>query len=305
MKSNRGLLGRIYKAVLNPRLLITYLVIHNSYLFPDDKRYLLLLHKLFTKRKMDLEHPQTYSEKLNWLKLHDRNPEYTIMVDKVKAKEWVSQRIGSQYIIPTIGVWENPELIDFDSLPNKFVLKCNHNSGAGMCICRDKSSLDKNSVIKELRKGLKEDYFMAYREWPYKHVPRRVLAERFMEDDVSGSDLTDYKFFCFNGEPYMMYISQDYSENPTTDFFDMDFNRLPIRMKDPNSDKDVSKPASFDEMKRLARALSKGVPHLRVDFYLINNRIFFGELTFFHNAGFTVIKPKEWDIRIGEMIKLP
>ena len=239
------------------------------------------------------------------MKLNDRNPEYTIMVDKVKAKGWVSERIGSQYIIPTIGVWERPEDIDFESLPNKFVLKCNHNSGTGMVICRDKSTLNKEEVIKELNKGLNEDYYLFYREWPYKNVPRRILAEQFMEDESGNPDLIDYKFFCFNGKPYMMYISQDHSEHPTTDFYDMDFQRLPIRMRDPNSEDVVNKPEQFEEMKRLATVLCKDVPHLRVDFYLINGKVYFGELTFFHNAGFSVIKPEEWDVRIASMISLP
>lgn len=300
-----GILKRLIKVKSNPRLLFTYLIIHNSYLFPNDTNYLKLLHKLYTRRPLDLKSPKSFSEKLNWLKLYNRIPEYSIMVDKVKAKEWVSERIGTQYIIPTIGVWERPEDIDFDSLPNRFVLKCNHNSGTGMFICRDKTHLDKKSVIRGLHKGLHENYYSYYREWPYKDVPRRVLAESFLEDKSGIPYLVDYKFFCFNGEPFMMYISQDHSEHPTTDFFDMDFQRLPIRMKDPNSEGDVKKPAQFEEMKRLATILCKGVPHLRVDFYIVNGKVYFGELTFFHNAGFSIIYPEEWDIRIADMIKLP
>lgn len=293
------------KAIFSPRLYFTHLIVNYSNMISSDKVYLKLIHRLLTKRRLDLEHPTSYSEKLNWLKLNDRNPEYTIMVDKVKAKGWVSERIGSQYIIPTIGVWERPEDIDFESLPNKFVLKCNHNSGTGMVICRDKSTLNKEEVIKELNKGLNEDYYLFYREWPYKNVPRRILAEQFMEDESGNPDLIDYKFFCFNGKPYMMYISQDHSEHPTTDFYDMDFQRLPIRMRDPNSEDVVNKPEQFEEMKRLATVLCKDVPHLRVDFYLINGKVYFGELTFFHNAGFSVIKPEEWDVRIASMISLP
>lgn len=299
------LVKKLKKVFTNPRLLITYLIVKNSFLFPNDTNYLKLLHKLYTKRPLDLKNPKSFSEKLNWLKLYNRIPEYTIMVDKVKAKEWVSERIGLQYIIPTIGVWEKPEDIDFDSLPNKFVLKCNHNSGTGMFICRDKNHLDKKRVIRNLRKGLRENYYSGYREWPYRDVPRRVLAEQFMEDENGELDLVDYKFFCFNGDPFMMYISQDHSEHPTTDFFDMDFQRLPIRMKDPNSEGIVRKPEHFEEMKRLATILCKGIPHLRVDFYIVNNRVYFGELTFFHNAGFTEIHPEEWDRRIADMIKLP
>ncbi len=293
------------KAINNPQALLALFVISISFLIKNDTKYIKLLYRLLTGSRLDLKHPTTYGEKLNWLKLYDRVPEYSIMVDKVRAKEWVSQRIGSQYIIPTIGVWENPEDIDFDALPEKFVLKCNHNSGKGMYICRDKSRMDIRSVIKELHKGLKENYYLRFREWPYKDVPRRILAEQFMEEENGTSELVDYKFFCFNGQPYMMYISQDHAAQPTTDFFDMSFNRLPIRMKDPNSNIEVEKPKLFEEMKKLATVLSKGIPHLRVDFYVINNKVYFGELTFFHNAGFTVIWPKEWNVKIGEMIKLP
>lgn len=283
---------------------LSYWVIKNSRLFLCDKLYVELLFYLLNGKRLNFSNPKTYCEKLNWLKLYDRNPDYTIMVDKVKAKEWVSQRIGSQYIIPTIGVWENPEDIDFEELPNRFVLKCNHNSGVGMFICKDKTKMNKKAVIKELHAGLNENYFLKYREWPYKNVPRRILAEQFMEDEEN-SELMDYKFFCFNGKPYMMYISQDHSLHPTTDFYDMNFNHLPLRMKDPNGSVDYNKPKGFEEMYKIAAVLSEGIPHLRVDFYVINNRVYFGELTFFPNAGFTEIKPEEWSLKIGEMIDLP
>lgn len=270
----------------------------------SDKIYLMIFHRLYLGYKLDLKHPKTYQEKLQWLKLYNRVPEYTIMADKVKAKEWVAKKIGWEHIIPTIGVWKTPNEINFDALPDKFVMKCNHNSGLGMCICKDKSKLNIEEVKAELWKGIKQNYFLHAREWPYKDIPRRIFAEKFMTDG-NNADLTDYKFFCFDGEPFMMYVSQDNAKNTTTDFFDMDYNRLPIRMKDPNSANPPSKPEKYEEMKALARILSKGIPHVRVDFYVINNCIYFGEMTFFHNAASTKVSPNEWNYKLGDMIKLP
>ena len=285
---------KAFKMLNNPNAICQIVL---DYLSPliSDKLYLKLFHRLYLGYKLDLEHPKTYQEKLQWLKLYNRVPEYTIMADKVKAKEWVANKIGWEYIIPTIGVWNTPNEIDFEALPDKFVLKCNHNSGLGMCICKDKSKLNIEDVKAELWKGVKQNYFLHAREWPYKDIPRRIFAEKFMTDG-NNADLTDYKFFCFGGAPFMMYVSQDNAKNTTTDFFDMNYNRLPIRMKEPDK---------FEEMKCLARILSKGIPHVRVDFYVINNCIYFGEMTFFHNAASTKVYPNEWNYKLGDMIKLP
>ena len=190
-----------------------------------------------------------------------------------------------------------------DSLPDKFVLKCTHNSGLGMAICKDKSTLDIASVKKELRKGLKQNYFATQREWPYKNVKPRIIAEKFMVDGENEC-LTDYKFFCFGGEPKFMYRSMDKAKDPRTDFFDMDYNRLNMRMRDPNSDSIPQKPENFEKMKELSRILSAGIPHLRVDFYEIGGKIYFGELTFYHCGGFAKIYPEEWMITLGDWINI-
>ena len=276
-----------------------------------DRLWLSLRYYMTFDKFLNWHNPKSLTEKMQWLKIYDRRPEYTIMVDKVKAKKWVSERIGDKYIIPILGVWEKAEDVDFDLLPDRFVIKCNHNSGTGMYICKDKSKMDKDFVIQELKKGLRENYYKKWREWPYKNVPRRIFAEKYMEDSISNSAdglsenvLTDYKFFCFNGEPFMMYKSKDYSEHTYTDFFDMNYQRLPIRMKDPNSNEPAVKPIEFEEMKFLARKLGQGVPFLRVDFYIIDHQVYFGELTFFHNAGFGPINPPEWNLKLGEMLNL-
>ena len=272
----------------------------------SDERYLKASYKAKFHKKLDLNNPQTYNEKLQWLKLYDRKPEYTQMVDKVGAKEYVANIIGEEYIIPTLGVWDRFEDIDFDKLPNQFVLKCTHDSG-GVIVCKDKSKLDKENAQRKLEKNLKINYYIHKREWPYKDVKPRIIAEQYMEDE-SGYELKDYKWFCFDGEPKALFIATDRGvegEETKFDFFDMEFNHLPFTNGHPNANREIKKPLSFDEMKALASKLSKGFPHLRVDFYDINGKIYFGELTFYHWSGLTPFVPEEWDYTFGSWIKLP
>lgn len=257
--------------------------------------------------KINFDNPKTFNEKLQWLKLHDRKPEYTKMVDKYEAKKYVAEKIGEEYIIPTIGVWDDPEDIDFDSLPDKFVLKCNHNSGLGMIICKDKSALDVKKAKKALRKGLKQNYYLTCREWPYKNVKPRIIAEQYMEDEKT-AELRDYKFFCFNGQVKSLFIATDrqkVGQEVKFDFFDENFNHLPIRQGHPNAEITPEKPEKFEEMKRLASKLSENIPHVRVDFYEVNGKVYFGEMTFFHFAGMVAFEPEEWDYKFGEWITLP
>ncbi|MBQ8529368.1 MAG: glycosyl transferase [Clostridia bacterium] len=278
------------------------LFIHSrcSRLLPD-KTYLKLA-AYASGLKINLDNPRTYNEKLQWLKLHNRKPEYTRMVDKYEAKRYVAEKIGEEYIIPTLGVWDKFEDIDFDSLPDSFVLKCTHDSG-GLVICYDKAKLDLDYAKNKINKSLKQNYYWRGREWPYKNVKPRIIAEKFMVDGESEC-LTDYKFFCFGGEPKFMYRSMDKAKDPRTDFFDMDYNRLDMRMRDPNSDTVPPMPECFEEMKRLSRILSAGIPHLRVDFYEIGGKIYFGELTFYHCGGFVKIQPEEWMTILGDWIDL-
>lgn len=268
-----------------------------------DSEYLKILYWIRMGKKLNLKDPKTFNEKLQWLKLHDRKPEYTRMVDKYEAKRYVAERIGGEYIIPTIGVWDRFEDIDFDALPEQFVLKCTHDSG-GLAICRDKGSFDKEKARRKIEQSLKRNYYWAGREWQYKNVKPRIIAEKYMED-TAGDALTDYKYFCFYGEPKVMYISKDHGKDPRTDFFDMDYNHLPIRARDPHAQIPPSKPEQFEKMQELAKILSKDIPHLRVDFYLINGEIYVGELTFYHMSGFTEVQPKEWNLKMGEWISLP
>ncbi len=270
-----------------------------------DKKFLELVFPLNTGYKLNLDNPQTYNEKLQWLKLYDRNPEYTKMVDKVEAKKYAAKIIGEEHIIPTLAVYERAEDINYDKLPNQFVLKCTHDSG-GIVICKDKVALDKKAAIRKLQKGLKKNFYYINREWPYKNVKPRIIAEQYMEDE--DGELKDFKFFCFNGEPKFMFIASDRfnsSEETKFDFFDMDFNHLPFLNGHPNATKPVAKPVSFEIMKSLAAKLSKGIPQVRVDFYDIKGTVYFGEMTFFHWSGIVPFEPQEWDYKFGDYIKLP
>ena len=297
------IMNKILKCITDSKIRFGYLSKLGVTKYISDKAFVEKEYFLNTGEKLDLVHPQKFNEKLQWLKLYDHNPQYTIMVDKYRARQYIKDVIGDQYLIPLLGVWEKPDEIDFDLLPNQFVLKCNHNSGTGMCVCKDKKRIDISKVKRELRKGLREDYYLVHREWPYRDVQRQIIAEKYMVDE-GGEVLTDYKFFCFNGEPRVMYISNDGAENPRTDFFDMEFNHLPIKMKDPNSEQLPKKPQNFELMKELAEKLSEGIPFLRTDFYEINGNVYVGELTLYHNAGLSHIEPEEWSYKFGSYIDL-
>ena len=298
--------NRLKRILRNPfRLFMTFG--HRGWFnWMSDETYLKIAYRIAMGKSLPLESPQTYNEKLQWLKLHDRKPEYTMMVDKYEVKEYVASLIGEEHIIPTLGVWNRFEDIDFDQLPNQFVLKCTHDSG-GLVICKDKKSLNKKKAKKLLNGCLKNNYYWGQREWPYKDVQPRILAEKFMVDE-SGYELKDYKWFCFDGEPKALFIATDRNtpgEETKFDFFDMEFKHLPFTNGHPNATKEIKRPSGFSEMKQLAKQLSKGIPHVRVDFYDINGHIYFGELTLSHWSGMTPFVPEEWDYIFGSWIKLP
>ncbi|MBQ8319647.1 MAG: glycosyl transferase [Clostridia bacterium] len=271
-----------------------------------DKIYIALKYRMRLGRFPNLKNPQTFSEKLQWLKLHDRRPEYTQMVDKYEAKKYIAEKIGEEYIIPTLGVWDNFDDIDFDQLPEQFVLKTTHDSG-GVVICRDKSKLDLVAAKKKINESLKTNYYWQGREWPYKNVKPRILAEELLveKSDDGEESVTDYKFFCFNGTPRIMFISKDNAENTYRDFFDMDFNEVNLRMKAERSPTPLKKPIAFERMKYIAKEISRDIPCIRVDFYFVEGNLYLGELTLFHNGGFFNGEPKEWDYTLGSWIELP
>lgn len=275
-----------------------------SQLLPD-KLYLCLRYKAKFGRWPNLNNPQLYTEKVQWLKLYDRKPVYCDMVDKYEAKKYIANIVGEQYIIPTYGVWDNFDEIDFSVLPERFVLKCTHNSG-GVVVCLDKSKLDLKKARVTLEKRLKENYFWHSREWQYKDVKPRIIAEEYLYDtDYPDDSIMDYKFLCFDGEPKLLYYAEENTDDPYSDIYDMDFQKLDIQFPEPNSEIVAEKPDKFEEMKAIAQKLSKDLPHLRVDFYYVNGKLYVGELTFYHCAGLVNIKPEKWNQIMGEWITLP
>lgn len=276
-----------------------------SHLMPD-KTYLKYMHKVLVGKKLNLKDPKTFNEKLNWLKLYNRKPEYCLFVDKYEVKKYIADTIGEQYIIPTLGIYDSFEEIDFDALPDQFVLKCTHDSGS-VVICRDKSTFDKEKAREKLTKKFKSNLYWHGREWPYKNLKPRIIAEKYMEQKGS-DDLVDYKFYCFSGEPKLLYVSVGLSNHETAriGFVSLDWEIMEMKRTDfKGLDELPEKPATFDKMVELSRILSKDIPFLRADFYEINGELYFGEMTFFPGAGFTKLEPAEWDLKLGSWIKLP
>ena len=272
----------------------------------DDEEFLKRKFKSNLKYDLNLLSPNTFSEKIQWLKINDRKDIYTILVDKYKVREYIKEKLGEEYLIPLIGIWDDPDDIDFNKLPDQFVLKCNHNSGLGMCICKDKSKLDISKVRRELKKGLKQDYYLTGREWPYKNVSRKIIAEKYMKNEHE-TELKDYKFFCFNGEPKYCQVISDRSTNETIDFFDMKWNHqefIGLNSKCSNSKHPIAKPVTFEKMKEFAYILAKNTKFVRIDFYEIERKLYFGEITFYPASGFGNFKPSEWNEKLGEMINL-
>lgn len=271
--------------------------------FLNDKNYLKIKYRLEMGKKLNLDNPQTFNEKLQWLKLYDRKDIYTTMVDKYEAKKYVANIIGEEYIIPTLGIYDKFDDIDFNSLPNQFVMKCTHDSG-GIIICKDKSMFNKKQAEKKINKHLKKNYYNNFREWPYKNVKPRIIVEKYMQDNFT--ELQDYKFFCFNGKPYMILVCSNRNGNyKNTDFFDTDWKKLNLtRANYQNSKEKIVKPQKLEKMVEIAEKLSQNTHFLRVDLYEINGKVYFGELTFFPSSGFEGFKPEIYDNKLGNLITL-
>ena len=271
----------------------------------SDEKFLKRKFKAIMGKELDLENPKTFNEKLQWLKLNYREDILTVIVDKYAVRNYVKEKLGEEYLIPLVGVWEKSEDVDLKSLPNQFALKCNHNSGLGMYICKDKTKLDEKKVKEGLRKGLKQDYYLTGREWPYKNVPRKIICEQFMSDSSGG--LVDYKFFCFNGYVDCVMVCLDRHLGDTKFYFfdeKWELKRLNVRGKNAPEGFTLDKPSCMDKMFDIARELSKGFPFVRVDLYECNGKIYFGELTFFPDSGFDPNILPETDKYFGDMINL-
>ena len=298
-------MNKLVRMVVDRKFRFSILTKYGVLDWMSDEAFLKKSYKIKTGKILDLKHPTSFNEKLQWLKLYDRKPEYTMMVDKYEVKKYVSTILGKECIIPTLGVWNQFDDIDFESLPNQFVLKCTHDSG-GLVIVRDKSKFNKIAAKNKIQNSLKRNYYRSGREWPYKFVRPRIIAEQYMEDEKT-QELREYKFFAFNGTVRALFVASERQEKGTEtkfDFFDADFNHLDFTNGHPNSTLTIEKPSSFDKMKELASILSVGFPQLRVDFYDVNGHVYFGELTFSHWSGLTPFSPDKWDDTFGSWIDL-
>lgn len=301
------MMNKLIKAIKNSKYAFLRLITGNHFEWMNDEDYLKMMYHLHMDKKLDLDNPKTFNEKLQWLKIHDRKPEYITMVDKYAVKKYVADIIGEEYIIPTLGKWDRFDDIDFDALPNQFVLKCNHDSG-GLVIVRDKSKFDKKAreaAKKKIEKSLKQNYYWPAREWPYKDVKPCIIAEKYMEDSAT-EELVDYKFMCFDGQVKCCFTCSDRfsSKGLHVTFFDNDWNVMPFDRHYPRVKEGLPKPINFELMKNLAEKLSHGIKFVRVDFYEVNGKVYFGELTFFPGSGYEEFTPEEWDYKIGDWIDL-
>lgn len=299
---------KIFKMMFNPNYRFIVLANKGFYNSMDDETYLCRRYKAIFNRELNLKNPRSFNEKLQWLKLYNRKPEYTMMVDKYLVKDYVANKIGNEYVIKTLDTWDNPNDLHFDALPNRFVLKCNHNSGLGMCICKDKSKLNEKEIKRKLQKGLEQNYFLLGREWPYKNVKRKIIAEEYLEDDVQ-EELRDYKVLCFNGEPKLIeYHAGRFTNYQTQDYFDKNWEKVNITQENVSgfgpSKMVIPKPQLLSKMLELSAVLAKNIPHVRIDWYIVNGRLYFGEITFFDGSGFDPFDKYDDDLMLGDWISL-
>lgn len=302
------ILCKLKKAICRPSVisnkiwwLLTKCGFYNGW---SDEKYLRYRYKQRVHKNLNLDNPSLFTEKLQWLKINDRNSLYTKMVDKFEAKSFIEDKVGKKYVIPTYGIYDKFDDIDFSSLPNSFILKCTHNSG-GIVICKNKEELNIDEARKKINKCLQYNHYYTSREWPYKNVKPRIIAEEFLTND-DNSEVVEYNFFCFNGVPKLvMCCLGDKRVKRYNDFYDMDFNKLDLKCEYSNSDIILEKPKCFDELVNLSKKLSIGLPHLRVDLYVCNDKIYVGELTFFHWGGLCKFEPEDWDKTLGDWLELP
>ena len=294
---------KINKLLMNPALLFLTLGQRGWFNWIPDETYLKIAYRIKTGKQLHLNPPITFNEKLQWLKIHNRRPEYTMMVDKYEVKKYVAKKIGEEHIIPTYGVWERFDDIDFEQLPDQFVLKCTHDSG-GLVICKDKNMFDREKAKKRINRCLKHNFYWGQREWPYKNVKRRIIAEQYMTNGKE--ELVDYKIHNFNGVPkFILFCKDRFSETGLIeDFYSIDWEHLELKRPDRSNPGNCKRPEELQEMLQLARLLSEGIPFIRTDFYIINHKVFFGELTFFPTSGFGRFTRAEADKVIGDYLML-
>lgn len=269
-----------------------------------DKLYIQMMYQVKLGRRCNLKAPLTFNEKLNWLKLYDRRDKYTRMADKYEVRAYIKETLGEEYLIPLLGVWSRVEDIDLSGLPDQFVLKCTHDS-ASVIICKDKQSLDWEKAGQKLKEALATDYYYESREWPYKNIKPRIIAEQYMVDE-SGTELKDYKIYNFNGEPKLIQVDFGRFTHHERNLYSTDWEYIDQEIQYPrNPDVHIERPANLEEMLRLAKVISKGIPSVRTDFYSINGKTYFGEITFYQEGGFAEFKSLAYEKELGALIKLP
>lgn len=299
-------MGKIKTFLQNPQYFITSPAAKGWLNWVPDRIYLKVLYRVLTGEKCNLKNPVTYNEKLQWLKLHDRKPEYADMVDKYEVRKVIRQKVGEEYLIPCYGVYDRFEDIDFDQLPEQFVLKCTHDSGS-VVICKDKNAFDKEAAKQSLNAAMKRNYYSTYREWPYKFVKPRIIAEKFMVDE-SGDDLKDYKVMCFHGRAQVIEVHENRftaGKEHTQTFYDRDWNKLSIVQEGLEFVKEERKaPPQLERILELSEKVAQDMYHARVDWYIINDRIYFGEITFYDGSGFETFPNREDNVFLGQFICL-
>lgn len=291
--------------IKHPSQVVLGLVRKTKFLYPDAF-YLKMLFRLRMGEKLDLKNPKSFNQKLQWLKLYNHNPSYTQMVDKYAVKEYVANKLGKQYIIPTIGVWNTPEQIEWNKLPEQFVLKTTHGGGGGgVAICKNINSFDKNKALQTLSVSMKSDIYKNLREWPYKGVKKQIIAEELLVPE--DGDLKDYKVLCFNGKPKLIeFHSGRFTDSHTQDFYDTDWHKMPITQNEygETSTTIAPKPELLEKMLELCEILAAGMPHVRIDWYYCNGKLYFGEITFFDGSGFEKFDNYNDDLLLGSWIDL-
>lgn len=293
---------KILKLIKNPKKIVDVMIKRGFLNWLPDERILKIQFKYNMGKKLNLENPKTFNEKLQWLKLYDRNPLYTKLVDKYEVRKYIEKEIGKEYLIPLIGVWDKFEDINFSKLPDRFVLKCTHDSGS-VFICTDKSKFNIDEVKKRINKALKRNYYYFAREWPYKHVRPRIICEEFISDKETTPD--DYKVLCFNGKAKLIGVHIDRYSNHKLDNYDINWHKTLIGKDGPMSDIVYDKPKEFENMIMLSEKLASGKSHVRIDWFIVKDRLYFGEVTFYEAAGFDHFDNEKDDYLLGSWIKLP
>ena len=299
-------MSKIRTFIENPQYFITSPASKGWLNWVPDSLYLKVLYRVIMGRKLNLRNPKEYNEKLQWLKLNDRKPEYSTMVDKYEVRGYIEDLLGDKYLIPCLGIYDSVDDIDIDALPDRFVLKCTHDSGS-VEICKDKSSFDIEGARHRLSQAMKRNYYATYREWPYKYVKPRIIAEGYLEGD--GGDLKDYKVMCFNGEAKIIEVHENrFVEGKvhTQTFYDREWNIVPLtQVETVTVDRPGERPRQLDEILRLSELIAKDMYHARIDWYIEGDKIYFGEITFFDGSGFESFSTPEMERMLGDMIKLP